>query len=469
MRISDIISMGKEYLLLGMSCAVSAALIFSIGYFLIYKKIFHGKNKISIHKIVWCVFFLCYLAILFGATLLSRGSGWSNGRIMPLFYSYRAAWNSFSAVEWRNIILNIMLFVPLGFLLPLGAVSFQKFWKTYGAGLVITLVIELLQLVLKRGIFEFDDIFNNVLGTMIGYGCFAILRVIVCFVKKEKQSIIQTIALQIPLLSAIILFAAIFICYANQELGNLEGSYITKYNTDLLQISSEEHYSSETAAAQVYQLPVATVHETEKQAEEFFGRLGTKLDQSRNDIYDDTAVYYNDDGNSLWIDYCGNTYSFMDFDLVFGEEKIAVKTGADETEVRSALKSYGITVPTEAVFENMGEGKYRFSADKVVKDNIMYDGTLNCSFYENGKFGDITNKILICEAYKAFSLISEQEAYEQICSGKFRYFAAEELDMILGKVVLSYEIDSKGFYQPVYLFEARVNASETQIMIPAIQ
>ena len=38
------------------------------------------------------------------------------------------------------------------------------------SAIVLSFGIELIQLVFKLGLFEFDDIFHNVLGAMIGYG-----------------------------------------------------------------------------------------------------------------------------------------------------------------------------------------------------------------------------------------------------------------------------------------------------------
>ena len=67
---------------------------------------------------------------------------------------------SFSKAAWRNIILNICMFIPLGFLLPF-LDKFKIWWKNYLVGLATTLIIELLQLVTHRGIFEIDDIINN--------------------------------------------------------------------------------------------------------------------------------------------------------------------------------------------------------------------------------------------------------------------------------------------------------------------
>lgn len=468
MRVSDIVELAKQYLFLGILAAALAVFIFTAGYFIIYKKVLKGEKILNIGKVIWFALFLCYLVIISGATMLSRGSGWENSEIIPLFYSYREAWNSFSVIAWRNIILNIILFIPFGFLLPIGIQRFRRFWKIYLAGLCFTILIEGMQLILKKGIFEMDDIFNNLLGTMIGYGCFAIVKWIGSRSKKEQVSRGKAVALQIPLLGTVIMFSMIFTIYGKQELGNLECNYISRYDTDLLDISAKASYSENAEKEEVYKISPATIDETRKQAEDFFELLGTGLDESRTDLYENTAVYYNTDGNSLWIEYTGGIYSYTDYDVVFGEDKIETEPQADEGEIRKALKSYGIDVPTEAVFENLGEGNYQFTVEEYRTEDVMHDGTLTCSYYENGRFGDIRNHILICEKYKEFSVLSEKEAYEQICGGRFRWYSNEKLEIVLGKVKLRYVIDSKGFYQPVYMFKAVVNDSDAEIIVPAI-
>ena len=53
-----------------------------------------------------------------GATLVDRVSGYESVNL-HLFSSYKDAYNSFSIGEWRNLILNILMFVPIGILMPL--------------------------------------------------------------------------------------------------------------------------------------------------------------------------------------------------------------------------------------------------------------------------------------------------------------------------------------------------------------
>ena len=414
MRLVNIIELVKQYLLQGAILAVIAGGIAGAGYFIVYKKMMKGERRIRPLNVLWAGVFFCYLAVMLSATLLDRVSGWSDTRMMPLFYSYREAWYSFSGAEWRNIVLNILLFVPFGFLLPLGIRFFRRFWATYLTGLAVTVLIESTQLILARGVAEADDILNNFLGTMIGYGIYVLFREI-------------------------------------------------------------------TAA--VYKIPVYTEEETRKTADNFFASLGQTLDESRTDLYDETAVYYSTEQNSLWIDYAGGTMSYTDYAVVFGDDPEAETypepvSGEDEATVRSALSTYGIQVPEGAVFQEQSDESsdspgYEFSVSQQRDGDRFYDGSLYCTLYDGEKLGDISNHILSCEKYKDYPILSEDEAWKQIQSGNFRYSgqAGDEIkELELGAVSMKYVIDSKKYYQPVYSFEASVNGQDGyEIVIPALK
>lgn len=65
-------------------------------------------------------------------------------------------------------LLNILLFFPIGGLLKLCSKKIK--WKHAAAiGLGISAVIELSQLILCRGWFEWDDMIHNMLGCVCGY------------------------------------------------------------------------------------------------------------------------------------------------------------------------------------------------------------------------------------------------------------------------------------------------------------
>ena len=70
-----------------------------------------------------------------------------------------------------QIIANVIMFVPVGMLTGL-LWRWRGLW--FAAGLSVG--IEILQLITARGLCEFDDIFHNMIGAVIGVGIVMIGR-----------------------------------------------------------------------------------------------------------------------------------------------------------------------------------------------------------------------------------------------------------------------------------------------------
>ena len=70
----------------------------------------------------------------------------------------------------RSTPLNVVLFLPLGFLLPILWADFRSVWKTVFVGLLTSLTIELLQIFTFRAT-DVNDLMTNTLGTLLGF-CF---------------------------------------------------------------------------------------------------------------------------------------------------------------------------------------------------------------------------------------------------------------------------------------------------------
>ena len=211
---------------------VVTALVIAVGYFGIYKKLCKGKREIKLVRLFWWLMLIIYLFVVLSVTLF-RTSVFQNGQIISFCYSYKEAWISASETAWRNIILNILMFVPLGFWLPLGKEKFRVFWKTYLVGFLFTVAIESLQLILSLGLFEVADLFNNTLGTMIGYGLYKVVESFVLLFKKEKVKVARMLAGQIPLVFAVCMFTGIFWAYQKQELGNLLIECVSPYPEEM--------------------------------------------------------------------------------------------------------------------------------------------------------------------------------------------------------------------------------------------
>ena len=81
-------------------------------------------------------------------------------------------------------VLNVALLVPVGFLAGCGLRG-MTLKKVLLLGGVISVFIELLQFLFKKGFCETDDVIHNVLGCLIGYG---LSKVIFNIEKYENKS-----------------------------------------------------------------------------------------------------------------------------------------------------------------------------------------------------------------------------------------------------------------------------------------
>ena len=70
--------------------------------------------------------------------------------------------------DYRNSLLNVLLFVPLGFFLPVLWKRFRSFLWTGLFGLSFSLTIELLQLFTLRAT-DINDLITNATGTILGW------------------------------------------------------------------------------------------------------------------------------------------------------------------------------------------------------------------------------------------------------------------------------------------------------------
>ena len=78
-----------------------------------------------------------------------------------------------------SFLLNIMLFIPLGFLCPLISKYYQHIKNIFFIGCGLSLTIEILQLFTLYRATDIDDLITNTVGTLIGYFCFLVIHKLV--------------------------------------------------------------------------------------------------------------------------------------------------------------------------------------------------------------------------------------------------------------------------------------------------
>nr|WP_088326364.1 VanZ family protein [Bacillus cereus] len=151
-------------------------IVFQIGFY------FKAKNNISIRHFLWVYVFLFYLSLVYKVTQIA--TVWDISRYETWIRVNQINLNLFDTVGSTTYLLNIVLFMPFGFLLPTIWSQFRKMKNTVCAGFFFSLAIELNQLLNNR-ITDIDDLFTNTLGTIIGYVLYRAFKMI-CKREGEK-------------------------------------------------------------------------------------------------------------------------------------------------------------------------------------------------------------------------------------------------------------------------------------------
>ena len=125
-----------------------------------------ANGKVFIRNSAWCML-IGYLFLTICATIIYREVSETYRCSFYPFLNYTELYDEMLA----QIILNVVMFIPIGFLLGI-AVRNTNTLKVLGIGCMLSLTIEIIQLVSRRGVFNIDDVIHNTLGCAIGFGIF---------------------------------------------------------------------------------------------------------------------------------------------------------------------------------------------------------------------------------------------------------------------------------------------------------
>ncbi len=131
-----------------------------------------------------------YETLLFRAVRPEMMAAWE-----PL-WSYRSSLALTGGLHVENmtlfvaILLNILLYIPLGYLLPFTWRWFRSrrllSWRVILVGFACSALTEITQLVCRIGLFEFDDMINNTLGCALGCLLYSLIMRRACAKSRGK-------------------------------------------------------------------------------------------------------------------------------------------------------------------------------------------------------------------------------------------------------------------------------------------
>lgn len=160
--------LGSEYLLEDlkrMGIYVKAGIIVGIVMLLIWLQARRCRKKeIKITQVAGIFSMTVYGIVMLGVAFLNREPGSRGGIDWGLF----STWGTTVRMH-MYVIENVIMFLPMGVLLPYIWKAQRKFWICLLTVMTITIGIELMQFVTKLGYCQVDDVVMNTLGGVIGY------------------------------------------------------------------------------------------------------------------------------------------------------------------------------------------------------------------------------------------------------------------------------------------------------------
>lgn len=144
-------------------CYFIMLLVISLVFLVLYR-----KGKVNRIQIVISLLLFTYFCIVLESTVFTRKNQGYHDYELEVFWSWKAVIRYHSKEMLKENLLNIALLFPFGLLLPFSFYRRLRWWQALIIGIGASAVIEILQLILCRGLFEFDDMIHNGFGCMLG-------------------------------------------------------------------------------------------------------------------------------------------------------------------------------------------------------------------------------------------------------------------------------------------------------------
>lgn len=439
------LQLGGKYVFAGLFAAIVLYLLFVL-------RPWKKRSLSKEYRARWMLslWYLCTLLfVTFAGRWASRFAPFTALSLRP-FDALREALVSPDNHAQNQMLLNALAFVPLGLLLVWHAHKCEKGAWLYWLVLLLPLGIELIQFATGLGFFDPDDLLLNSLGGAWGL-CLGL-----CYVnlKKHKSVLFPALGVLLPVAA----IAAGLLWLSARPYGFVPQDFSDPTHGKPQCVSVDALEGQLPGTVRVYRIVSLSESEAKQTADRLFAALGLTRNMNLSDIYDDLAVYWAADSNVyVWVYYNG------DFDLHI-PNGLPVEGTPAETAL-GILERAGFSLPAPDESE-----EDRMSWSFHPADGMLYDGEIRVR--SNANSGDVIEASLrclqpgtACYAYDATAL------RDALLSGRFSILDGTNADQIRQITCQSAEItwiiDGKNCYHPMYRIDCLIDGEPKQILAPA--
>lgn len=177
------------YFLIGLIGMLGLSILYLPVYFIL------RKRMSLMRQAAYFLFAVCILVIL-SATVLDgiimnkmdgKGIITENPTLnMVLFHSFTENWLMGERKKITQILANVLMFVPLGFIYPIVFPKTRRLWKTTIGMALFSFLIEFIQYFIGRCA-DIDDLVLNTMGGVLGYFAFYMFLKLWKLIKRRQK------------------------------------------------------------------------------------------------------------------------------------------------------------------------------------------------------------------------------------------------------------------------------------------
>ena len=392
--------------------ALITALVYAVLYQLLKKKREKpGKGTMLAEFVLigWVVMFI------YVTQVMSFGNGLGDRMNLRPFRQFIVAFrygsNNASGV-WQ-FLLNIVMFVPLGFLLPIVFKKLRSWRGVLMVSFIFTVATELLQLLSYRGT-DIDDVIANTLGGLCGFALYLVLvglMHILCHreiaVEKYRLKLLVGIVLLVLVMG---IFISLKFLDGSSKYGNLYYGHLIPSEVEV-----EAALDDTQTRRPVYQYAEnVLVYDLEEKLQGITGFEGDWVTNQTDETY---YSLFDGDSKAIFI-FPYNTWS------VYYEYGGNGETTAEEMDESAALQKawdymseFGIEASDVAYAPENGAGysedNYYFDFVATLEDgNTKVSGDVLVEMGKNGRLISISDNRIWCEYVEDVSCISAADSIE---------------------------------------------------------
>ena len=432
----------------------------------------NNLSKKNYLDILWKSFLPGYLCSIFNITVISRFNTGFNGfnfkpfkGIMKLMDNMVYS-NSFG-IEIDFFVGNFLLFVPLGFLVPLIFKKINSYLNITIVSTCTVLLIELIQIVTFSGAFDIDDVIYNVTGGILGFGLY---RIYLFIFYKDCRKTTTLLKGLIPYITLGIIILIANIIYTLHPYGIMPGG-VNIYKSKPNDLTSNITLDNNTYDDFVYTVKYNT--ETEKNMSIVNGIFNNLNIEFSKDSSKTEETYTSIDGLYSIELYDGNSFKFINTknQLQFEQEKNAkenvnlasekeneciidnILTENIKNETLEILKFAGIDISDRCYIEiTESYPSMRIMFYGLSNDNIK---NVKIANVETTASGEIATISVYNHTYEKtndkIKVISTNEAFNRLKNGEAGIKLKNDAKVV-GVSLSWWHYSTKGFNFPIYTF-----------------